>query len=264
VTNTKEETISNLNKFTTPHHPKTQISKLRLPKKVVVQSTTTNSCFSSPPCLHSSLPSSYPKKIYAFGAAAFLGAAFFAAGFFAGVAFFTILARKNEIRTFAAGFFATLAPAVFGFVAFFAAGWTLAMSHLRGMRDLGSFGFGGFGSSWFGCGGGSGCSGFRRSFWFGCSLGFGSGFRLGNLLWCSSLLCSGFLCSGLLLPEISPEQEKRVVGGGEYGCGFLFSCDFLCQFQGARVSCCGGEYTGIQSSLDCCFELEATSAITSP
>jgi hypothetical protein len=37
-----------------------------------------------------------PKKIYAFGAAAFLGAAFFAAGFFAGVAFFTMLAPKKK------------------------------------------------------------------------------------------------------------------------------------------------------------------------
>ena len=35
----------------------------------------------------------------------------------------------------------------------------------------------------------------------------------------------------------------------------LFSGDFLCQFQGARVSWCGGEYTGIQSSFDCSFEL---------
>ena len=59
--------------------------------------------------------------IYALGAAAFLGAAFFGAGFFVVGAFYQIRTIKRII-TFAAGFFATLAPAVFGFVAFFAAG----------------------------------------------------------------------------------------------------------------------------------------------
>ena len=59
--------------------------------------------------------------IYALaGAAAFLGAAFFGAGFLAVDAFYQIRTIE-KISTFAAGFFATLAPAVFGFVAFFGA-----------------------------------------------------------------------------------------------------------------------------------------------
>jgi hypothetical protein len=51
---------------------------------------------------------------------AFLGVAFLVGGFFAGAAFFEI---RDEIEkdTLAAGFFATLAPAVFGLVTFLAA-----------------------------------------------------------------------------------------------------------------------------------------------
>ena len=50
----------------------------------------------------------------------FLGAAFFGVAFFGVVAFYQIRIDGWWDDTFAAGFFATLAPAVFGFVAFFA------------------------------------------------------------------------------------------------------------------------------------------------
>jgi hypothetical protein len=86
--------------------------------RFVVQYTTLTGVYiSTSPTLS---PGLQFRSIYALGGAAFLGAAFFGAGFFAVGPFYQI--RNNETRnTLAAGFFATLAPAVFGFVAFFAA-----------------------------------------------------------------------------------------------------------------------------------------------
>lgn len=110
------------------------------------------------------------------------------------------------------------------------------------MGALGAFGA----FSFFGA---AGLAALGAAAFFGAAafLGAATFFGAAGFLGAAAFLTAGFFW-------ISQPRQRS-----EYS-RFLFSGrGFLGQFQGTRVSCCGGENSGIKASLDCSFELDHVS-----